>query len=391
LYVSSVNAVANFGGTASFNTIWNTIDYPLGSDFVISEVAAYCTGASLVGPILGRHPSIYPPGVAVFGLERWVGTDKQWVTSLSAGGFVQTSATVAPGSTITSSSVVGGDQFENLVTVAFLTSFSTFPAAEWVALNSEGVGYFPSSMFTTLGCNVDFYGEAQDASSATTTWMNADMTSGNRPWSSDASINFGQTGYIRQPTIWTSANFASGVSPAVDSSLIALNGGFHPYCYDGRWTNNDVVPDWNPTLWFGGPGGNGPGCNADPGARFSGSYANLFTGGFATGYECSPGCTTCTGMNCGPPGGGRLCCGYMIDNAGTDCMTSFAPCKIKTADPECRAGFKNGAGTVCCGGSCTQCGGSGCNSALGCCIGPIHNLCSGHMPPCIIDPPPKVP
>jgi hypothetical protein len=163
--------------------------------------------------------------------------------------------------------------------------------------------------------------------------------------------------------------------------------GSHRYCYDGRWTI-DGASNWNPTLWLGGPGGNGPGCNADPAGRF----------GFKPqvgAYVCSAGCSQCGGNGC-TNSGGKVCCTGTITSLGTDCMTSFAPCKIKTADPECRTGVLDGildyTATACCGAGCTQCGGAGCgNAGTGCCIGGITAKCSGSMPPCLIDPPLAIP
>jgi hypothetical protein len=381
LYVSNGNNVGNFGGHAFFNVIWNNTNNPTGVDFSIAELAVFCGFVTdLVGPIVGRMPGVYTGG-PVFGLERFVNGAAQWVTPASQNGFVQVSSTIAPGTNIVGGSTINGTQGENEMGVAFFNAFSTNPSAWWVSFNGQWIGYFPATMFTSVGCNVNFYGEAFDASSSTTTWMNADMTSGRRPMTSSAVSNFGQVGYIRQPMVVTAVNNATGVFVTPNSPALGIN---HRYCYDGRWTTDGGGP-WNPTLWYGGPGGNGAGCNADPGGSFG-----VRSGAFV----CSPGCTQCTGNGCGNAGTqpGDVCCGGTITSSGRNCMNTFAPCKILTADPECRTGVLNSTGTVCCGAGCTQCGGAGCGSAgTGCCTGSITALCSGSMPPCRIDPPPPVP
>lgn len=397
LYVSSSTAVTNFGANAFANMAWQGIDVPTGNDFGFIEIAAYCRtpGFDLVGPIVGHMPAVYAGG-PVFGVERFTSTGSPataWSTAASPAGFVQTHPSWAPGVNIVGGSTVGGAQGENWFGVSYYDANilgQGFPNAWWVFLNGQFIGYYPATLFragfsTNGACRADFYGEMLDVSSSTTDWMNADMGSGRRPVASSASLNLGQVGYARLPVIATIRNNMGALFPTTNSALLGIN---HEYCYDGRWTT-DAGSNWNPTLWLGGPGGNGVGCNADPG----GDYGYQPQAG---AYVCSAGCTQCGGSGCSQAGTqpGDVCCTAAITNSGVDCDQDFAPCKIKTADPECRTGVLHATGSHCCAAGCTQCGGPGCNAAAGCCTGTINSsgkLCSSSMPPCKVDPPPAVP
>lgn len=63
-----------------------------------------------------------------------------------------------------------------------------------------------------------------------------------------------------------------------------------------------------------------------------------------------------------------------------------------TSDPTCSTGILNDAETACCDAGCGSCGGFGCDTrpggAAACCAGNIQSagaLCSGNLPPCVMD------
>jgi hypothetical protein len=392
VFINQVPGNSIFGGQAMFNTAWSTADVPSGQDFAIAELAvmgggSFCgaTNGSQVGAVVGRLPPVYSTSSAVFALEAFYEGTTGWVTAVDHRGYVPQPNSITPGTPLPAVSLPGlSGQTEYEMAVAHFHNDPGVTDGWWVNFDGVWIGHFPDSLFDAfIACDVSFYGEMLDVDGGSekpntlNAWMNADMGSGARPWSSSAGSNRGSIAYIRQPFIFTDEKGSSGVfSPAVSSSLAITD----PYCYDGRWSV-DGNSGWVPTLWLGGGGGNARGCNGDPGGHF----------GVRKGaYVCSPGCSQCTGTGCSNSGG-KICCGGTIDAMGTDCMTSFAPCKIKTADPECVTGKLDSSGTACCNAGCSQCGGNGCSVGGGCCIGHITASCSSSMPPCLIDPPPKSP
>lgn len=90
--------------------------------------------------------------------------------------------------------------------------------------------------------------------------MNADMGSGVSPTSANPPFtsNYGTRAYVRVPNWHSSAN---------DTGLTPLTGevGMTPRdtgCYDRRMTTDGTpAGSWNPTLFFGGDGGDAAGCN----------------------------------------------------------------------------------------------------------------------------------
>jgi hypothetical protein len=385
MYATVRASTTNYGVAARINNVWGGIDVPSSPDFVITELASFCVGgggavSDLVGVINGRLPGVYSTFVNhVFGAEYFAGGAAQWIVNGAPGAYVQVSPGFAPGTNLPSTSTVGGTQFEYDLAVVYRDNVPGYPAAWWLRLNLAYVGYIPASTFTTLGtsaCIADFYGEALDLDHASTPWMDADMGNGTRPPTGTQAGNYQNAAYIRLPTYYTSKNLGTS---AFGTSLFSPTWEF---CYDAR-RSTDGGANWNPTLWFGGPGGDGLGCNGDP----------VCATGILSGDSCcAASCGTCGGSGCtGRPGGFANCCTAGV--ASTPCGTNFPGCKVGPSDPDCITGVLDGTGTYCCALSCGTCGGGGCSSRPGgfssCCTAGIDAsgaLCSGSMPPCKADP-----
>lgn len=301
------------------NVLWSGTDNPnsLGSDFVINEVASYC-GSELVGPILGRIPSVYGNSF-VLGFEYWEGGNTFWVTGDPGAPWNQYHANWMMGATITGASTVGGTQREARLSVEYRDNFAGFDPAWWVAFQGQWIGYLDVdeanfAQLDTGACSFNIYGEAFDGDHETNPWMDADMGSGEFAVQSGFSQNYGDVAYFRKPLYYAAKNAGSPTW---------ASGGTHtdPFCYNARNTT-DGTPSasWSPTFFFGGTGGDGPLCTTDP---------NCNTG-IANGTACCAlSCGTCGGTGCSSrPGGAAGCCTSNINSSGINCSGNRPPCKM---------------------------------------------------------------
>ena len=104
---------------------------------------------------------------------------------------------------------------------------------------------------------LQFYSEVLDPDHMSTDWSSADSGSGLLPNGSTFSNNFGSRGYIRNPA------YAQAIDNSMAFFLTSLNSFPTPdtSCYNISLSTDNSGWNWNPTLFFGGPGGNGAGCN----------------------------------------------------------------------------------------------------------------------------------
>ena len=328
LYLATRTVSTNFGGIFFANDNWTGTDLPSGGAFVIAEIAAFCMDGDeitdLVGVVVGRHPA-YGSG-HVLGIEYWSASDgtRQWVTGGAPGAWVQTHSSFAPGVLTGSASSIGGTQWESAVVVWYVDNDPVYDAGWWVAIQGNTLGYIPSTAanFSDLddsACRVYHYVEAYDPQHGDLDdpWMSADMGSGTAPTSSSASVNFGDVAYLRRPGFYTQKNgqgyqsIGAGASPTDE------------WCYDGS-RSTDGGSSWNPTIWYGGGGGNSGVCNQDP------LCLTGIAGGGSTAC-CDPRCGTCGGSGCSsywPPGGSGSCCVGTITSAGESCSSRRPPCEL---------------------------------------------------------------
>jgi hypothetical protein len=118
------------------------------------------------------------------------------------------------------------------------------------------------------------------------------------------------------------------------------------------------------------------------------------TGILRNGACCEASCGECGGVGCSQrPGGTDSCCTGAINASNVFCTGATPPCIVTqltpNADPLCETGILSG--TACCPAICGGCGGAGCSNlpggAANCCTGAINDsgvLCSGSLPPCIV-------
>ena len=117
---------------------------------------------------------------------------------------------------------------------------------------------------------------------------------------------------------------------------------------------------------------------------------------------CTARCGNCGGPGCGSrPGGGRECCGSVINTRNRPCDSVGPPCIIQS-DPNCETGLRNRRLGLCCASECGQCGGvngdgcegrfnvpAGVSTAGRCCTAEIeiaNRSCSDFPPPCTLAP-----
>jgi len=260
LYSGDILNSTNFGLSGYVNNFFSGTDSPSSPDFSIYELASYCfsgsTVSDLVGVIEGKHPQVYGSNT-VIGAEYFSGGSQSWITGGgNKGAWHQVSTTKSPGITVTGPSIVNGAQGEYQLAVILFNS----PRRWWLWMKDEWVGYFDTTQaFTTLdnsACTAQWYGEVYDPDHATTHWTSADSGSGILPNGSLFFNNFGSRGYLRQPIWYSVINNAGGTY----MSTLNKSGGIDTSCYNVS-LSTDGNSSWNPTLFFGGPGGNGTGCN----------------------------------------------------------------------------------------------------------------------------------
>jgi hypothetical protein len=255
LYAQVSRNVTNYGVFGAINGRWSFLQWPSSPDFVINELASFCTSGSsvtdLVGVAAGRHPAVYGSKYVLLAEYAVSGTFK-WITGGgSVGGYTQTSATIAPGAEITGNSLPGQTQFEMPLAWVLFNS----PRQWWLYVNGNPIGYIGAGIFSSLlnsACFANHYGEAYDPNHATTNWMAADMGSAALPTGTTFNANNGTRAFIRLPSYY--AAMGAGSITRVTSSAFASDGA----CY-GALNTTDGLPAaaWSPTLFFGGPGGGG--------------------------------------------------------------------------------------------------------------------------------------
>jgi hypothetical protein len=262
LYAPDVRSATNFGLMGFVNNFWTGISAPSSPDFSFYELAAYCFSGSnvsdLVGVIEGIDPQIYGNST-VFGAEFFKSGSQSWITGGgNVGIWHQFSRSVAPGAVIIGPSTIGGASTELQMAVILFNAASGATPGWWVWVGNQWIGYFDSTEFTALktsACNSQWYGEAFDPDQATTDWMNATMGSGRLPNGSAFFNNFQSVGYLRQPTYYTAVNN----SGATFWSTLGLTDGTDPNCYNVT-LSTDGNASYNPTIFFGGPGGTSASC-----------------------------------------------------------------------------------------------------------------------------------
>jgi hypothetical protein len=265
LYGGVSRTVTNHGVQAYVNNQWSNTDNPSSPDFSFLELASYCdTGGGvfeLVGGIVGRDPQIYGNNI-VFGVEYlWRNANgtqgNNWISGGgNDGAWVQTHASTAPGTTLSSVSTIGGANFE------YWVSIQRHGTQWWVWLVDKWLGYVNATTagFASLNssaCIAAYYGEAYDPDHETTPWMDADMGSGLLA-AATFNSNYLNAGYVRLPNYYTSnaggGTTALGASPTLWTQDAS--------CYNRQYFNSVAGnPQWSPVLFFGGPGGDGAGCN----------------------------------------------------------------------------------------------------------------------------------
>jgi hypothetical protein len=264
LYAPDALSQTNFGLEGFTNNFWTNIVSPSSPDFSFYEFADYCRNAGgsvtdLVGIIEGIDPQVYG-SATVFGAEYFQNGSQAWVTGGgNQGPWHQFSTSYAPGISISGPSTIGGASTEIQMAVILFNASSGATPGWWVWLGNQWVGFFDSNAFTFIknsGCLGQWYGEVFDPDQATTHWTSATMGSGRLPNGSAFSNNFGSVGYLRQPIFYTAINNSGGTF----MTSLNLTGGMDTHCYNVT-LSTDGNSSYNPTLFFGGPGGGGTGCN----------------------------------------------------------------------------------------------------------------------------------
>jgi hypothetical protein len=325
LYGNLSQTVTNFGVSGAVNNYWASTQNPSGQDFVIAELSSWCADANgvvvdQVGVVVGRIPAIYGSGHRI-GVESFVGGAGLWVAG-AGNGWHNFSGGYTVGQTLGAPSVVDGTQHALSLRIVRAGSGDLW----WVYFGTNALGYFDVSErgFTTIAnsaCIANWYGEAFDDSHATSPWMSADMGSGLFTVAGGKSTNYAKAAYIRLPSYYASA----GGNDLTVSSVNA--GSTDVFCYDAKVTT-DGGSSWNPTLFYGGPGRQGPMCTTDPTCNT----------GIRNGTACcDPRCETCGGNGCSQrlpappyPAGysASACCIGNINGSGISCTTNRPPCEL---------------------------------------------------------------
>jgi hypothetical protein len=273
LYGGSFKTTTNYGAwSPGVNALWRDTsgsNLPSSPDFTITEIASYCfnpmdgTKIELAGVIMGRHPQVYGSNF-VFGAEYLTQTAGHWLTGTSSGAWHQTSGTVAPGMAIGGGSSLNGMYSEEADMGVHLVPLSAFPSAMgntwWLWFLGQWVGYIDVvqagfSLINNSACIAAWYGEAYDPDDGSTNWMNADLGSGLLPSASGFAANVSNRAWIRLPYYDTAINWVSASLLSSPSYMTTDTN-----CYNGILTNDAGGSNYQPTFFYGGPGGNGAGC-----------------------------------------------------------------------------------------------------------------------------------
>jgi len=244
-----------------------------GSDFSFVEIGSGCT-SEIMGAIVGYYAFI-GDGFRFF-VEYPILPGARYVNTSSTA-WHQVSATKMPNMALTGVSQPNGTQVEHFMAVQLWNDGPFYGLTGndwWVFLDNEYVGFINADQahFTQINndaCQASWYGETFDIDGNSTHWMNADMGSGLLPLGGlftvfPFSLNYKTRAYIRQPTFYTTL-FGDDLPPPANvlatttNTVVYTQTGYDPNCYAGKFTT-DGIGSFSPTFFFGGPGGNGPGC-----------------------------------------------------------------------------------------------------------------------------------
>jgi hypothetical protein len=166
-----------------------------------------------------------------------------WNTDVK--GWVQTDATIHPGTVFSPLSVDGGAQYD------IKLQYTLYQDNWWLFVRDRYIGYYPAQLFRanrpdqTLASGADqinFYGEIFDADGGATT---SDMGSGEF-----SQTRFGHSAYIRN------------IKYQSNSGDVIYDGGAQIFISDPNRYNleahfNSGDPNWGSYFWVGGPGAGG--------------------------------------------------------------------------------------------------------------------------------------
>ncbi|CAI9103284.1 OLC1v1001740C1 [Oldenlandia corymbosa var. corymbosa] len=232
-----------YGGKAIMN-LWEPHVRPnefsasymaLAGDFSAPELNVIAAGWHVVPKKYGGNRTRFFAG--------WRGANSTGCLNLECAGFVQISNEIALGATFPELSSIDGSQFE------FSVMISKGEQGWMLQFNDTILGYWPYSLFTTLGpiapaSTVQWGGAVLnsqiDGRQSTTT----EMGSGHF-----AEEGFGRASYMRQLQVMDETSKLRGL----ESPTIAVS---RPSCYNMKYGNSVL---WGDVIFFGGPGRN-PNC-----------------------------------------------------------------------------------------------------------------------------------
>jgi hypothetical protein len=266
-YASSAQFVKNYGGQGRFSMynpyVETNNDFSLIQVAVINNNGAFdpahprADNRQTVEAGWIRFPAKFgdsQPRLFTFfttvGYERYGDYIQSWDSDFK--GWVQVDPTIHPGSTFTTISIEGGNQYDLWLT------YQLYNGNWWLWVKDRWIGYYPASMFSaghtaanTLADHADqinFYGEIFDSTQVpgiTTT----DMGSGEFPethWQHSAYIYL--IGYQPQPSATSTASVDYDGSASIymdDPARYRIE----PYFKSGS--------TWRSYVWVGGPGAGG--------------------------------------------------------------------------------------------------------------------------------------
>jgi hypothetical protein len=316
-----VLSATNYGGFGAVNGLWSATDNPGGSEFLINELGSYCISGSVqeqVGVVVGRLPGVYGNSY-VLAAEYFGGSQPGgWVGVNYTPGYTQFSGQITPGTVLTGTSTQGGTQYEAPLHIVFRDD--TNPKRWELGYNGIGFGYVEVttagfSLINASACIISHYSEAYDPNHTNQPWMDSDMGSSLFPTSTLIANNWGSRAWFRAARYYTAPQ-GGGLT-----NTSAAAGATDRFCYDARRvTDGSPSSTWNPTLFFGGPGGDGTLCTQDPSCQT----------GLANGTACcAESCGACGGSGCGSrPGGAANCCTSNINSSSKFCSSNRPPCRL---------------------------------------------------------------
>jgi hypothetical protein len=234
-YAIGYQQVTNYGGNSWLN-VWN----PQGP-FTLSQqwyVNGSGSGTQTVEGGWVHYPAKFGNSSVLFIFS----TPNNYASgcyNLECSGFVQTSSSVALGSTFSNYSTYGGTQW------GFGLQWKYYNGNWWMFYQGSAVGYYPGSVF---------HGGPMARNSALTEYGGESYTSGNS-WPQMGSGKFASAGWTQaafQNTIfYIPQNISGGTGIWSSLSTLATN----PSCYTINYTNSSNGGSWGTYFFFGGPGG----------------------------------------------------------------------------------------------------------------------------------------